>query len=248
VDKSFGELYRSFWRGDKTFPPQCAHWKILLKKCSLNPRGVFQFRNRILVPEWEPFRTHLIQKTHDFHVIGHPGRNSIFAILRKFFYWPSISQMVRRFYRNCDVCGKLYLWKKRRKGFLKLLPVSDRFYSELSIDFITDLPAKGEGDPRFLMVITDKLLKSCTLKAITFIKAENCAEIFVQYYYRFYEFFKFITLNKGSNWVKNFWTRLCELVKIEQRFSIVFHLKTDEAIERINQEIQAYFKAFIIYA
>jgi hypothetical protein len=105
---------------------------------------------------------------------------------------------------------------------LKLLPVPDRFHSELSIDFITDLPAKGEGDPRFLMVITDRLLKSCTLEAITFMKAENCAEIFVQCYYWFYEFLKFITLDKGSNWIRNFWTRLCELVKVEQRFFIAF--------------------------
>jgi hypothetical protein len=136
-----------------------------------------------LVPEWEPFRTHLIQKTHDFHVIGHPGRNSIFAILRKSFHWPGISQMVKRFYRNYDVCGRSHLWRKRRKRFLKPLPVPDRFHSELSIDFITDLPAKKEENPRFLMVITNRLLKSCTLEAITFIKAENCAEIFVQCHY-----------------------------------------------------------------
>jgi hypothetical protein len=204
VDESFGELYRLFWRGDKTFLPQYAHWKISLGECSLNPRGVLQFKDRTLVPEWEPLRTHLIQKIHDFHVIGHPGRDSIFAILRRFFHWPSIFQMVKRFCRNCDVCGRSHLWRKRRKGFLKPLPVPDRFYSELSIDFITDLPAKREENPRFLMVITDRLLKSCTLKAITFMKAEDCAKIFVQCHYWFHEFFKFITLNKGSNWVKNF--------------------------------------------
>jgi hypothetical protein len=98
------------------------------------------------------------------------------------------------------------------------------------------------------MIITNKLLKSCTLKTITFIKAEDCAEVFVQYYYRFHKFPKFITLNKGSNWIKNFWTRLCELVKIKQRLSIAFHLETDEATERINQKVQAYLKAFITYA
>jgi hypothetical protein len=156
--------------------------------------------------------------------------------------------MVRKFCKNCDVCGRSYLWKKRRKGFLKPLPVPDRFHSELSIDFITDLPVKGEGNPWFLIIITNKLLKSCTLEAITSIKAENYAEVFVQCYYRFHGFPKFITLDKGSNWVRDFWTRLCELVKVEQRFSIAFHPKTDGAIERINQEIQAYFKAFIIYA
>jgi hypothetical protein len=123
--------------------------------------------------------------------------------------------MIKRFYRNCDVCGILYLWKKRRKGFLKPLSVPDRFYSELSIDFITDLPAKGEENPRFLMVITNRLLKSCTLEAITFIKAEDCAEVFVQCYYRFYKFLKFITLNRRSNWVKDFWITLCELIKVE---------------------------------
>jgi hypothetical protein len=69
-------------------------------------------------------------------------------------------------------------------------------------NFITNLPAKREENPRFLMVITNKLLKSCTLKAITFIKAEDCAKIFVQCHYRFHKFFKFITLNKRSNWVK----------------------------------------------
>jgi hypothetical protein len=107
--------------------------------------------------------------------------------------------MVKKLYRNCDVCGRSHLWRKRRKGFLKPLPVSDRFHSELSVDFITGLPAKGEENLRFLMVIIDRLLKSCTLEAITFMKAENCAKIFVQCHYWFYEFLKFITLNKGSN-------------------------------------------------
>jgi hypothetical protein len=87
--------------------------------------------------------------------------------------------MVRRFCRNCDVCGRSYLWREKRKRFLKPLPVPDRFYSELSIDFITDLPVKEDGDPRFLMVIINRLLKSCTLKAMTFIKTKDCAEVFV---------------------------------------------------------------------
>ncbi|KAI1006368.1 hypothetical protein K3495_g1854 [Podosphaera aphanis] len=39
---------------------------------------------------------------------------------------------------------------------LPLLPVSDRFYSELSSDFMKDLPAKSDPDPRYLMVITDR--------------------------------------------------------------------------------------------
>jgi hypothetical protein len=69
--------------------------------------------------------------------------------------------------------------EKEAKRVLKTPTGPDRFYSELSVDFITNLSVKKKENPQFLMVITNKLLKSYTLKAITFIKAENCAKIFV---------------------------------------------------------------------
>lgn len=68
------------------------------------------------------------------------------------------------------------------------LPVPDRFHSELSIDFMTELPAKAKGDPQFLMVITDRLLKQVTLEAMTSMKAEDCAERFLQAHFRFHGF------------------------------------------------------------
>jgi hypothetical protein len=69
----------------------------------------------------------------------------------------------------------------------------------MSIDFIANLPAKREENSRFVMIITNKLLKDCTLEAITFMKAEKCAEIFVQYHYQFHKFSTFVTLNKKSS-------------------------------------------------
>ena len=87
--------------------------------------------------------------------------------------------MVRKFCRNCNVCGRSHLWRERRKGLLRPLPIPNRFHSELSIDFMIDLPAKNKGDPRFIMVITDRLLKSVTIEAMTTMGAEAYAERFV---------------------------------------------------------------------
>ena len=156
--------------------------------------------------------------------------------------------MVRKFCRNFDVCGRSHLWRERRKGLLRPLPIPDRFHSELSIDFMTDLPAKNKGDPRFMMVITDRLLKSVTIEAMTTMGAEACAERFVQCHYRYHGFPNFLTSDRGSNWVGDFWRRLCELVGIEQRLSTAFHPQTDGGPERMNQEIQAYLRAFVTYA
>lgn len=199
-------------------------------------------------PKLGTLKTALIQKCHDSHVTGHPGRDSTLTFVSRNFYWPKMSTMVHQFCRNCDVCGRSHVWRTRRQGLLLPLPIPDRFHSELSIDFMTDLPAKNKGDPRYLMVITDRLLKSVTLEAMTSMEAENCAERFLTCHYRFHGFPKAITSDRGSNWVGDFWTALCKGANIEQRLSAAFHPETDGATERMNQEVLAYLRAFISFS
>ncbi|KAI0992351.1 hypothetical protein K3495_g15835, partial [Podosphaera aphanis] len=133
-------------------------------------------------------------------------------------------------------------------GLLLPLPIPERFHCELSIDFMTDLPIKKKGDPSFLMVITDRLLKSVTLEAMNTMNAEECAERFVQCHYRFHGFPKALTSDRGSNWVGDFWKRLCKRSGIEQRLSTAYHPETDGATERMNQEVLAYLRAFISFS
>lgn len=246
-DITFKELYSAIWTGERTFPSNL-DLKTSLSECELDARGALCFRKRIWVPDFEPLRTSLIQKSYDSHISGHPGRNNTLAIVSRSFYWPRMSIMVRRFCRNCDICGRSHVWRSKRQGLLLPLPIPDRFHSELSIDFMTDLPAKDKDDPRFLMVITDRLLKSVTFEAMTTMNAEDCAERFLNCHVRFHGFPKALTSDRGSNWVGDFWTYMCKSSNIEQRLSTAFHPETDGATERMNQEVLAYLRAFISYA
>jgi hypothetical protein len=90
------------------------------------------------------------------------------------------------------------------------------------------------------MVITDHLLKSVTLEAMTTMEAEACAEVFLQCHYRFHGFPNALTSDRGSNWTGCFWKKLCELARVEQRLSTAFHPQTDGSTERMNQEVLAY--------
>lgn len=155
-----------------------------------------------------------------------------------------MSSMVRQFCRNCDVYRRSHVWRTKRQGLLLPLPSPDRFHSELFIDFLTDLPANNKGDHRYLMAITDRLLKSVTLEAMTWIEAENCAERFLTCHYRFHNFPKALTFKKGSNCVCDLWTALCKGTNIEQRLSTAFHSETDISTERMNQEVQVYIRGF----
>lgn len=126
--------------------------------------------------------------------------------------------------------------------------MTDRFHKELSIDFMTDLPKKTPTEPSYLIVITDRLLKSVTLEAMNSMEAKSCAERFLNCHYRFHCFPTALTSDRGSNCVGEFWTTLCKGAGIEQRLSAAFHPETDGSTERMNQEVLAYIRAFISYS
>ena len=202
-DHNLKYMYRSLHNRERSFPVELG-LKISISECEFDERGALCFRRRVWIPNWEPLQTALIQRTHDSYITGHLGRENTYAILSRNFFWPGASSMVRKFCQNCDTCGRSHVWREKKRGMLLPLPIPNRFHSELSIDFMTDLPTKSKDQPRFMMVITDRLLKSCTLEAMSTMAAEDCTERFIQCHYRFHGFPSHLTSDRGSNWVGDF--------------------------------------------
>ncbi|CCE31587.1 uncharacterized protein CPUR_05440 [Claviceps purpurea 20.1] len=247
LDPVYRASHAAVHRGDRSLPDELDH-KVQMPDCSFDERGALCYRNAVWVPDHEPLRTALIQRTHDSYITGHPGRDATLAILARGYYWPQQYLTVRQFVRNCAVCNRSKVTRQQGRGLLRPLPVPDRFHSEIAIDFMTELPAENDGDPRFLMVISDRLLHSVTLEAMTTMDAEACARVFVNSHWRFHGFPAALTSDRGSNWTGRFWRRLCQLVGVEQRLSTAFHPQTDGATERWNQEVLAVLRAFISYS
>jgi hypothetical protein len=111
--------------GERQLPPQ---WglPISIAECSIDEGKRLCWRERIWLPYYEPLRTRVIQDTHDSTLAGHPGRDMTKALLSRKFTWPGLSQDVRRFLRNCDVCSRTTIWREKRRGLLKPLPIPDR--------------------------------------------------------------------------------------------------------------------------
>ena len=118
-----------------------------------------------------------MQRTHDSHLTGHPGRDTMVGILLRRWFWPNMRESVRRFVRNCDVCGRSTVWREAKAGFLKSLPIPERIGSELTIDFVTDLP-KSKSCTN-IMVITDRLSKDIFLFGTSTMEGQKCAELFI---------------------------------------------------------------------
>ena len=235
------------WDGERSFPPDIAlKFRANIAECTVAADSVLRGREgRVWVPDYEPLRTAIIQQTHDSQLAGHPGRDTMISILLRRWFWPKMRESVRRFVRNCDVCGRSTVWREAKAGFLRSLPIPERVGCELTIDFVTDLPPSNGCTN--IMVITDRLSKEIFLFGSSSMTSEECAKIFVDRYYRYHGFPRYLTSDRGSDWISHFWRTFCELTKISQRLTTAYHPQSN-ASERANQELYKYLRSFTCYS
>ena len=259
-DSLYSSVLRAISSGSRTLPSEIKV-KIQAGDCSVDERKYLRYRGKLWVPgapvsseadykAMEPgmklldaLRTKLIQSVHDSAVYGHPGRDATSSILGRDFYWPLQARQVRQFLRNCDHCGRNKVWREHKHGLLRPLPVPDRFFQEISMDFMTDLPDSGGN--RYLWVIKDRLSKWVGLEAMPSMKAEECAAKFMDCWAKHHGMPRAITSDRGTNWTSTFWKEFCRLMGVQQRLSSAYHPQTDGGPERLNQDVQAYLRNFI---
>ena len=167
-------------------------------------------------------RTKLIQTVHDSPVYGYPSRDSTTLLLSRQFYQLLQLRYVRQFLRNYDSYRRNKVQRELKYGLLRLLPVPDRFFQEILIDFITDFPVSGGC--KYLWVIKDRLSKYVVLEATTSIKVEEYAKKFIEYQVKYYRFPRAITSDRGTNQTSIFQKTLYQLLNVEQRLSSAYYL------------------------
>jgi transposase InsO family protein len=266
-DTLYQDVLQAIASGARSLPPGIKA-KIQAGDCSIDHRGLLRHRGKLWIPgapisseaEYleleaaylrqesdalllDTLRTKLVQATHDSSAYGHPGRDATSSILARDFYWPLQSRHVRKFLRNCSHCGRNGVWREHKHGLLRPLPVPDRFFQEISMDFMTDLP-DSEGN-KYLWVIKDRLSKCVALEAMSGMKAEECAEKFLDCWVKHHGLPRAITSDRGTNWTSSFWKELCRLTGVKQRLSSGYHPQTDGGPERLNQDVQAYLRHYI---
>ena len=241
-DSVYQMAHKAITQGDRKFPT-ALELKVSIAECKLDDQGNLLYRDRRWVPNSEPLRTGIIHAIHTAKALGHPGRNITYQAIAREYFWPSMSNSIRQYIRNCSVCGRSKPWRDGLQGLLRPLPIPERIWKEVSIDFITDLPA-SEGCTN-LMVVTDRLSKDVVLVALEDLATERVAKAYINSVVAYHWLPDYITSDRGSQFVSHLWTRLCELAGVQRRLSSGYHPQTDGSTERMNATIEAYLRSFV---
>ena len=108
---------------------------------------------RIVVPDNKEIRDRVVQELHSIPYSAHLGIQRAIGKVRKSFFWKGMSGNVREFVENCPVCQMEKSDHTLSKGKLQSTHIPETKWSEISIDFTTDLPMSSRNRDSVLVIV-----------------------------------------------------------------------------------------------
>ena len=131
-------------------------------------------------------------------------------------------------------------------GLLQPLPIPERPWGSISMDFITDLPKSGKFDS--ILVVADRLTKmSHFIACKKSTSAMETANLLIDNVFRFHGLPDDIISDRGPQFTSKFWKSINDIFGIKVKLSTAFHPESDGQTERINQVLEQYLRGYVNY-
>jgi transposase InsO family protein len=222
--------------------------RIELGNCTIDERGALFVGGRLYVPEGK-IRAKVIRAFHDTLSSGHAGRSTTYARVSRHYYWPGMTSTIAKYIKACRLCHWSSAYHEGKHGLLKPLPIPNRYWEDISMDFVTELPVCKRYGRNFkhILVVVDRLSKIKRFIAMDSMDAEAVTQAFIEWIWRSEGYPRSIVSDRGSQFVSHFWKRLCQRLGTKPKLSTAFHPETDGQTERANLDLKQYLRAYVNY-
>lgn len=221
------------------------HPFLQLSQCEIRDQYLY-YRDRLYVPDDDELRAKIVRLCHEDPAAGHPGRARTYALLSREYYWKGMSTFVRRWVRNCYICRRTKSFRVGHQGHLQPLPVPQRAWLDISMDFVVGLPESEGFDA--IWVVVDRLTKMRHyVPCHSTDGSEELARLFVKYITRYHGLPETIVSDRGPQFISDFWKHVIARWKTTARLSTAYHPQTDGQTERMNAILEDHLRSYITY-
>ena len=126
---------------------------------SIDSDGFLRLDGRIYVPDSDDLRLRVLQYKHDHPLSRHFGQNQILELIRREYTWPGLHTYVKDYILSCTTCTHAKVPRHKPYGLLKQLPIPEKPWNSISMDFIEQLPPSSGFTS--ILVVVDCLSKQC---------------------------------------------------------------------------------------
>lgn len=192
-----------------------------------------------------------IHKFHSHPLHGHQGTTKTVKRLQEQGYQIS-RRKVEKIIRQCDLCMKTKAQRHKPYGTLQPLPVAERPWDSITMDFITKLPLSEEPSTGIfydsIMVIVDRLTKfSYYIPYREATDAEQLSYVFLRNIVSIHGLPREILSDRGPTFTAKFWQALMAHLGLNHRLTTAFRPQTDGQTERMNQVLEQYLRCYVNY-
>lgn len=207
--------------------------------------GLLLRGNRLFVPDDDPeLRTQLLDEVHAQVSTAHPGRNKTQRLIQARYYWPTWRQDVERYVRNCSKCRRAENPRDRVPGLLQPLPVAERPWQHISMDF-RSFPVDKKGYDAALVIVDRFSKRPISVPCKKTATSGDVARMFIEHVYRHRGPPVTIVSDRGPQFVSAFWDEFCRILGVKLKLSTAYHAQTDGQTEIVNQHIVNRLRPFI---
>ncbi|PNX64261.1 hypothetical protein L195_g053928, partial [Trifolium pratense] len=120
--------------------------------------GLAFFKGKLFLPTHSSFKQVLLEEFHASPLGGHSGIHRTYGRLQENVFWFGMRKDVVEFVKNCSVCQQTKPANHSPYGLLQPLPIPDRVWEDISLDFIVGLPSFQTCT--VILVVVDRLSKA----------------------------------------------------------------------------------------
>ena len=207
-------------------------------------QGILFYGDRVVISRHSTLIPILLQEFHATPQSGHSGFYKTYRRIAENVYWIGMKSKVQEFVRSCDVCQRQKYLACSPGGFLQPLPISERIWEDISMDFITGLP-KSKGYEA-IFVVVDRLSKYCHFIPLKHpYTARSLAEVFSKEIVRLHGIPVSIVSDRDPVFMSSFWRELFKMQGTQLRVSSAYHPESDGQTEVVNRCLETYLRCFI---
>lgn len=206
-------------------------------------QGHLLYKSRIVVPRGSEWTHKLLTEFHSTPSGGHAGALRTYRRLAASVYWPGMMRQVTEFVAACEVCQRNKYETKSPAGLLQPLPIPDRVWEDISLDFISGLPRSDSVD--CILVVVDRFSKYGHFVGLKHpFTARSVAQVFSREIVRLHGIPRSIVSDRDPIFLSNFWQELFKLTGTTLRMSSSYHPETDGQTEVLNRCLETYLRCF----
>ncbi|GKB06306.1 transposon ty3-G gag-pol polyprotein [Tanacetum coccineum] len=195
--------------------------------------GVWFREGAILLSPTSPLLPTVLEMCHSSLEGGHFGFHKTLAKVKQSFWWVGLKERLKRFIRECSVCQRFKTDSMKPAGLLQPLPIPERVWEDVSMDFVEGLP--NSNGFTAVMVVVDRLSKYAHFVPLRHpFTAATIAREFVSN-----------PEVRDKVFISSFWQALFKLQGTGLCMSSSYHPQSDGQTEVVNRMMEQYLRCFV---